>query len=92
MMSGMVLWNLLLTVAVVGLLARAHAHDSLHDRIAAEAAIRNLRAACDATLGETKPEMRSIKLVCPICGEPQFNTPSGATCCNGHGGVEGIEK
>lgn len=51
-MSGMVLWNLLLTVAVVGLLARAHAHDSLHDRIAAEAAIRNLRAACDAALGE----------------------------------------
>ena len=57
-----------------------------------EEAIRNLRAACDAALGETEPEMQPTKLVCPICVEPQFNTPSGVTCCNGHGGMEGVEK
>jgi hypothetical protein len=27
--------------------------------------------------------------VCSICGEPQFETPSGASCKNGHGGAEG---
>jgi len=24
---------------------------------------------------------------CSICGEPQFHTPSGVTCLNGHGGA-----
>jgi hypothetical protein len=29
-------------------------------------------------------------LKCSICFGPQFDTPSGVTCKNGHGGVEGI--
>jgi len=29
---------------------------------------------------------------CVECGEQQFNTPSGATCKNGHGGAEGVER
>ena len=28
-------------------------------------------------------------LCCPACGNPQFDTPSGATCSNGHGGELG---
>lgn len=27
---------------------------------------------------------------CSICGEPQFNTPSGITCVNGHGGADSV--
>lgn len=30
-------------------------------------------------------------LLCSACGEPQFATPSGASCPNGHGGVEGVQ-
>jgi hypothetical protein len=33
-----------------------------------------------------------ITLFCPICDEPQFQTPSGPTCKNGHGGVDGIPQ
>lgn len=29
---------------------------------------------------------------CAKCGEQQFNTPSGATCKNGHGGAEGVSR
>ena len=28
---------------------------------------------------------------CSECGQPQFNTDSGITCSNGHGGAEGID-
>lgn len=28
---------------------------------------------------------------CSVCGEPQFNTPSGVCCKNGHGGAESAE-
>lgn len=28
---------------------------------------------------------------CAECGEPQFDTPSGLTCKNGHGGADSIE-
>jgi dCTP deaminase len=31
-------------------------------------------------------------LMCADCGEPQFETASGVTCKNGHGGAEGVEK
>lgn len=27
---------------------------------------------------------------CSVCNEQQFETPSGATCSNGHGGAEGV--
>jgi hypothetical protein len=30
-------------------------------------------------------------LLCPACKQPQIATPSGASCINGHGGLEGIE-
>jgi len=29
---------------------------------------------------------------CIRCGEKQFNTPSGVTCKNGHGGAEGVSR
>ena len=29
-------------------------------------------------------------LSCSLCGAPQFNTPSGPTCDNGHGGALGV--
>ena len=33
-------------------------------------------------------------LLCALCGSPQFETPSGVTCANGHGGADGeaLEK
>lgn len=30
-----------------------------------------------------------FKTVCSICNAPQFQTPSGSTCINGHGGAPG---
>jgi hypothetical protein len=27
---------------------------------------------------------------CPVCKQPQFQSPSGLTCSNGHGGAESI--
>lgn len=35
---------------------------------------------------------KKIVLLCADCGEPQFDTPSGVTCCNGHGGADSIEQ
>lgn len=32
-----------------------------------------------------------IELHCSVCGEPQFKTPSGMTCKNGHGGAPSDE-
>lgn len=35
---------------------------------------------------------KNAKTLCLLCGEPQFETPSGITCKNGHGGAPSIEK
>lgn len=32
-------------------------------------------------------EIGKLNTTCSVCGEPQFNTPSGDTCKNGHGGA-----
>ncbi len=37
-----------------------------------------------------KAEPRYNGLMCPICGNPQFESPSGPACNNGHGGQEGV--
>lgn len=29
---------------------------------------------------------------CGVCGEPQFQTPSGAACANGHGGAPSVNR
>jgi hypothetical protein len=31
-------------------------------------------------------------LYCPECRSPQFNTPGGSCCANGHGGLEGVRE
>lgn len=31
-------------------------------------------------------------LMCPNCYAPQFETPAGAVCMNGHGGITGIPE
>jgi len=39
------------------------------------------------------PRLESLKpngLMCAECGEPQYNTPSGPVCKNGHGGEPGV--
>jgi hypothetical protein len=43
---------------------------------------------------EREREFRKRKSVrlCVECNEPQFETPSGVTCKNGHGGVGSVEK
>lgn len=33
---------------------------------------------------------RFLDELCSVCGEPQFNTPSGDTCPNGHGGAPSL--
>jgi len=33
-----------------------------------------------------------IELHCSVCGEPQFKTPGGMTCKNGHGGAPAKEE
>lgn len=35
----------------------------------------------------TVPSQQAVKLTCAVCGMPQFMTPSGMTCLNGHGGA-----
>ena len=30
--------------------------------------------------------------LCGVCKEPQFETPSGVTCVNGHGGADPLEE
>lgn len=35
-----------------------------------------------------KSKATTTKLLCSLCKEPQYDTPSGVTCKNGHGGVE----
>lgn len=36
-------------------------------------------------------EYPSNGLICPNCRAPQFVTPAGAVCMNGHGGITGID-
>jgi hypothetical protein len=43
-------------------------------------------------LTTTKRELEPNGLFCPECLEPQFNSPSGATCSKGHGGLTGITE
>lgn len=39
-----------------------------------------------------EPEMvTSTGLVCAVCRRPQFDTPGGRSCENGHGGADGVE-
>lgn len=47
--------------------------------------------AAQARADKQEPEVRVHNgYVCPVCHEPQFNTDSGVTCKNGHGGEIGI--
>ena len=38
----------------------------------------------------TNPKLNG--LYCAVCGEPQFETPHGVCCSNGHGGADSVEK
>lgn len=35
---------------------------------------------------------RFLSELCSVCGEPQYGTPSGVTCPNGHGGAESLAR
>lgn len=39
-----------------------------------------------------EPEKKLTGTLCSECREPQFETPSGATCVNGHGGADPLEE
>jgi hypothetical protein len=43
----------------------------------------------EESIEECKKDLNGLN--CSDCGEPQFNTPSGPSCENGHGGVSGVE-
>ena len=49
-------------------------------------------AYCNKCECDTKLDERDIPgdLKCSVCDEPQFDTPSGLTCSNGHGGASSI--
>jgi hypothetical protein len=38
------------------------------------------------------PNIKPTDYVCDICGEPQWDSPSGIMCINGHGGASGTER
>lgn len=42
------------------------------------------------SLSRSKATFEPNGLVCALCGKPQFETPSGASCENGHGGEDGM--
>jgi len=45
-----------------------------------------------ARIGKPMPEKKCYTGEhCSVCGEPQFDTPSGVTCSNGHGGAPSKE-
>jgi hypothetical protein len=46
----------------------------------------------DAAEREAMREPAYNGLVCVECGEPQFRTPAGDSCANGHGGAEGVMR
>jgi hypothetical protein len=49
-----------------------------------------LLKTCEASQYEYNPDTLGLKRIssfCSRCGEPQFNSPSGITCRNGHGGA-----
>lgn len=53
-------------------------------------AFRNPRlAALGARIG-VAPKKELNDLRCSVCIEPQFDTPSGVVCKNGHGGALGV--
>lgn len=46
-------------------------------------------AVAEAALDYDRHRPRALTVTfCSICREPQFNTPAGITCKNGHGGAE----
>lgn len=47
----------------------------------------------DRTLSEDSPPVVQYNgLFCSVCHEPQFSSPGGETCPNGHGGATGITQ
>lgn len=38
------------------------------------------------------PDTRLNGLKCSECGEPQYDSPYGVTCVNGHGGADGVDS
>ena len=58
-----------------------------------EKTLETLQKMADKFLGEPKPyymdeEKKWTGKNCSVCGEPQWETPSGVTCKNGHGGAD----
>lgn len=46
----------------------------------------------ETRIGANASLITPLKTRCTKCGEMQFNTPSGATCSNGHGGDPGLDE
>ena len=56
--------------------------------IGAAKVVQSLREAL-AQKDEQEPDCQDTHY-CSACGEPQFSSPSGMTCVNGHGGADSI--
>ena len=61
-----------------------------------EEALQDVRSPTKAVMLYHEPPRDPYALAytglwCAVCGEPQFNTPSGVTCANRHGGADGVE-
>ena len=68
----------------------------LHERVTAlEKTVGTLMEDFRSRRGPTsepKPltEHKLTGYLCRICGKPQYETPSGAVCENGHGGADSV--
>jgi hypothetical protein len=62
----------------------------------AQHALRSLKLAIDKGLNAGRAGGREpgssvpLSTRCAVCGDPQFETPGGVTCKNGHGGADPI--
>ena len=54
--------------------------------------IERARAAGHDSLGVANDCDLNITRLCAVCREPQFATPAGPTCVNGHGGADSITE
>ena len=60
--------------------------DELRDRF------QVMQAQAEVVAVQQRKSRGEVTPLCSVCKEPQFETPSGVTCVNGHGGADPLEE
>jgi hypothetical protein len=60
--------------------------DELRDRF------QVMQAQAEVVAVQQRKSRGEVIPLCGVCKEPQFETPSGVTCVNGHGGADPLEE